>query len=101
MQGRNVAVYVRDETSPAMSEVSRGQRTRSSEGGVLRCRVLRSSLPQRPSGCCWARAKNRHSGAPVRKEDVTGIRGDQAHSGHLFPGMVLSLDVRKWVLTVL
>lgn len=41
MQGRNAAVDVRDETSPAMSEVSRGQSgTRSSEGGVLRCGVL-------------------------------------------------------------
>lgn len=49
MQGRNVAVDVRDETSPAMSEVSRGQRgTRSSEGAVLRCGVLRSSLPRDP-----------------------------------------------------
>ena len=41
MQGRNVAVYVQDETSPAMSEVSRGQRTKRSDGergdGVSDC----------------------------------------------------------------
>lgn len=43
MQGRNVAVDVRDETSPAMSEGSRGQRrTRSSEGGVSSAAILPS-----------------------------------------------------------